>query len=243
MDHKLERDFSVLTSTCDAQGKLSIRSVFDIFMDMAAEHAALLGVGYYSMLERRCFWVAVRTRVKIYERPQLGSHITAVTWPGKPGRAKSDRFYRLLMEDRVLAEGRTEWAVQDIDTGAVRRIDSYGYPMDLQHSEERVCGDPFLRFKGMDILPEDLAAHYTVQSSDIDVGHHMNNVAYIRMLLGTLSTKDLEKMEITEVEISYRQACYEGEELRIFRKTLGRDMFYQVVKPDGETAVQAVIKI
>ena len=99
MDNRLRKDYTVLTSSCDAEGLLGLRNIFDICMDLAAEHAAELGVGYYDMLDKRCFWVAVRTRVRIYERPKLGSHITTETWPGKPGRAKSDRYYRLSAEE------------------------------------------------------------------------------------------------------------------------------------------------
>ncbi len=29
----------------------------------------------------------------------------------------------------------------------------------------------------------DLFSHYAVRSTDIDLGHHMNNVAYVRLLL------------------------------------------------------------
>ena len=152
MDNIWKKDYLILTSLCDAEGKLGIRSIFDIYMDMAAVHAAHLGVRYYDMLEKRCYWVAVRTRVRFTSRPRLGDTITAVTWPGKPGLAKSDRFYQLLTpEGRLLSEGRTEWAAQDIGTGAIRRTDSYGYPMGLQHREERVCKEPFTRFRDMDI--------------------------------------------------------------------------------------------
>ncbi len=241
MENEWKREITVLTSMCDAQGRMSVREIFDICMDLAAEHAAQLGVSYYDMLERRCFWVAVRTRVRLYDPPILGDRITAETWPGKPSLAKSDRFYRLLRDGIVMAEGRTEWAVQDIDTGAVRRTDSYGYPMELTPREERVCAESFTRFRQLSPEPQQLAQVYTVGSQDIDLGRHMNNVAYIRMLMGTFSNAELDKMHITEVEISYRRACFEGEALQVYRRFEDGVWFFQVQKPDGEIAVQALL--
>lgn len=239
MDNFLKKDFIVLTSLCDAEGKLGIRNIFDICMDLASEHAARLGVSYYEMLERRCFWVAVRTRIKFYRRPMLMACVQAETWPGKPGIAKCDRFYRLSADGELLAEGRTEWAAQDVDTGMVRRSTSYGYPIDLVHRDEKVCAEVFTRFKDFKPADDSGTRHYTVGSMDIDLGRHMNNVAYIRMLLGTFTTEEQAGMDISEMEISYRLGCYEGEKLEINRELREDGWYFQVRKPDGETAVHA----
>ena len=241
-DNTWEKDYTVLTSMCDFSGKLGIRNTFDIFMDMAAEHAAHLGVSYYDMRERDCYWVAVRSRVMLYAaRPRLGERITAVTWPGKPSLAKSDRFYRLRRGEVILVEGRTEWAVQDIHTGAIRRTDSYGYPTDLKHREDRVCEAPFTRFRSLAPSPAQSFMKYRVRSTDIDVSRHMNNVAYIRMLLDTFSTSEQEETDPVEVEISYRQSCYEGEELSIYRCREENGWIFQVEKENAEIAVHARI--
>ena len=243
MRNYLQSDLRIYSSMCDAEGKLGIRDIFDLFMDLASEHAAQLDVGYYEMLERRCYWVAVRTRVKIYDRPALGSAVTALTWPGKPGLAKSDRFYRLSEGNEVLAEGRTEWAAQDMDTGAVRRTASFGYPMDMEYIDEKVCEESFTRFRDLTLTPDILTSLYTVGSMDIDVGKHMNNVAYIRALLGTFSTGELADMDISEMEVSYRRACYEGERLSIHRQKTEDGWLFQVDRPDGETALHGRILI
>ena len=242
MNNTWKKELTVLSSQCDAEGRLGIRNTFDLFMDMASEHAAQLGVGYDDMLEQRCCWVAVRTRVRFWRRPRLGEAVTAETWPGKPGLAKSERYYRLSCGGGVAAEGRTEWAAQDIDTGAVRRTDSYGFPMGFDFRPDRVCEEPFTRFRDIDVNGIEPVRVYTVDPMDIDMGKHMNNVAYIRMLLGTFSTAEQEAMGITEAEISYRRACFEGEELRIYRRFDGGVWQFQVCRPDGETAIHAMLR-
>ena len=231
------------TSLCDAEGRLGIRNAFDLFMDMASVHAAHLGVSYYDMLERRCYWVAVRTRVRFKCRPRLGEAIEMETWPVKPGLAKSERCYRLFCGGDEAAEGRTEWAAQDVDTGSVRRMDSFGFPMELDFRTDRACPEPFTRFRDMDTSNEAPVRVYTVDPMDIDLGRHMNNVAYIRMLLGTFTTEEQERMDISEVEVSYRRACFEGEELRIYRRRQEDGWMFQVCRPDGETAIHALMRV
>ena len=243
MKNHLLKEYTVQTSRCDAEGLLGIRNIFDICMDLASEHAGELGVGYYDMLERHAFWVAVRTRIRIYERPRLGDGFSAVTWPGKPGLAKCDRFYRLFRGDCILAEGRTEWAGQDTDTGAVRRSNSFGYPMDLEPLPEIVCAEPFTRFRDADVSGMEPARRYVVDPMDVDVGKHMNNVAYVRMLLGTFSTKEQAAMDVREMEVSYRRACFEGEELFIYRWREEDAWRFEVRRPDGEPAVHALLRV
>ena len=172
----------------------------------------------------------------------MGSAFSAETWPGKPGLAKCDRFYRLFAGERLLAEGRTEWAVQDLETGMVRRTDSFGYPLTLPYRPDRVCDGAFTRFRDADITSMEPVRIYAVDPMDIDTGHHMNNTAYIRMLLGTFSTAELNAMQVSEIEISYRRGCFEGEILSIYRRRENGVWSFDVKKPDGETAVHALVK-
>lgn len=242
MQNFLEKEEVLLTSKLDYAGKLKAAGLFDLFMDLAAEQAAYMNVGYEDMLAHRAFWLAVRTRVRIYRTPGLQDRVKVKTWPGKPGMVKCDRFYSLTMDGETLAEGRTEWVAQSIDDGRVLKRDAYGYPEDLAPLPERVCDGPFTRFKEKPD-PENLHAHYTVGSRDIDTGRHMNNVAYVHMLMGTFSVAELEEMDIAEVEVSYSAACREGETLAVYRRRDGEGYHFLVQKPDGTTAVQMVVRL
>lgn len=240
MGNTLNKEIRVLSSLCDLEGRMGIYNIFNCFMDMAAEHAEQIGVGFYTMLEQRCYWVAVRTRVKFYERPAIMETIEGESWPHAPALAKNDRFYRLEKDGKVLAEGRTEWAAQNMDTGRIMRCADY-FPSGTDFREDKVCEEAFTRFKPLAGETEDFS--YTVTAMDIDTGCHMNNVMYIRMLLNTFSGEELRAMEISEVEISYRRACLEGERLSIRRAFREGAYWFDVVKEDGEVAVQALLRV
>lgn len=238
-----EKEFSVQSSQVDAQGFMSVPGIFDLFMDMASSHAEELDVGFDAMHERRAYWVAVRTRVRFAgERPRLMETVTARTWPGKPAAVKCDRFYTVSQGDIVLVEGRTEWVGQNIDTGRVMKVGDYGYPLAMEHRTERVCDAPFTRFREQPD-PAGLCLTYTVGSRDIDLGRHMNNVAYIRMLLGTFTVAELEAMDIAEAEVSYSMACREGETLSVYRRRDEEGWHFLVLKPDGTAAVQMILRL
>ena len=239
MGNTLNKEIRILSSLCDLEGRMGVYNIFNCFMDMAAEHAEHIGVGFYTMLEQRCHWVAVRTRVRLYERPRIMDTIEGESWPFAPSLAKNDRFYRLVKDGKVLAEGRTEWAAQNMDTGRVMRCSEY-FPEGTDFRTDKVCEEAFTRFKPLNGDCEEF--FYTVSAMDIDTGCHMNNVMYIRMLLNTFSGEELRVMEISEVEISYRRACLEGEKLTIRRVFREGAYWFDVVKPDGEIAVQALLR-
>ena len=240
MEHTLKKDIDVLSSLCDLEGRMGVYNIFNCLMDMAAQHAEKIGVGYYAMLSQRCYWVAVRTRVRFYDRPSIMEKIEGESWPLAPGLAKNDRFYRLWKDGRVIAEGRTEWAAQNMDSGRVMRSTDY-FPDTLDFRTDKVCEEPFTRFRPLSGEYEEHV--YTVSAMDIDTGCHMNNVMYIRMLLNTFSGAELQAMDVKEVEISYRRACLEGERLTIRRSFREGKWWFDVLKADGELAVQALMVI
>ena len=236
-----ETDLAVQSSQVNAQGRMSIAGMFDLFMDLASSHAEKLDVGFDAMHARRAYWVAARTRVHIYERPRLMEPVSARTWPGTPGAVKCDRFYTVTRNGTVLVEGRTEWVGQNIDTGRVMKVGDFGYPLTMEHRPERVCQGPFTRFREQPD-PANLCRTYTVSSRDIDMGRHMNNVAYIRLLMDTFTVAELEAMDIAEVEVSYAMACREGERLSIYRRRDEEGWRFMVQKPDGTAAVQMALR-
>lgn len=242
MENFFEKDFTVASSVVDPEGRLSLPGIFDLFMDLASEHAERLGVGFQAMSGKNAYWVAVRTRVRVYERPALLQTVRARTWPGRPGAVKCDRFYRLSLGGTVLAEGRTEWVGQNTVTGGIMKTADFGYPAEMEHLSERVCEAPFTRFRGQGAA-EDLYGMYTVGSRDIDMGRHMNNVAYVRMLLGTFTVAELAAMDVAEAEVSYASACREGERLAIFRRKDEDGWHFLVQKADGTRAVDMILRL
>lgn len=240
MKNTLHTPFKILSSVCDMEGRLGVYNTLNFFMDLAAEHAAELNVGYYAMRDKRRYWVVVRTRVRFYDRPTMMEITDGETWPVPPSLAKCERMYRLSRGEKIFAEGRSEWAVQDMDTGRIMKSTEC-YPPELVFREDKVCEEAFTRFKPLAGETEDFS--YTVTAMDIDAGCHMNNVMYIRMLLNTFSGEEVRAMEISELEISYRRACLEGEKLTVRRAFRDGAWWFDVVKEGGELAVQALLRV
>ena len=235
MRNKLEKPALIQISQCDQTGRLSLPGLFTLFMDLATEHGAELGMGMDVLAERGLIWVAAKTRILLHEAPAMLTVPTAATWPEVPGRLRCNRYYSLRDGDRMLAEGKTEWIMLEPATGRMAKTEG-NYTAVIEHCPDVVCDLPFSR---IDDHFEEAAElrRYTVCSGDIDVSRHMNNVQYVRALLGSLSCAQIEALRITGAEAIFRIQCYEGEVLSLRMRDWENGIDLAAVKEDGKTAM------
>ena len=231
MEAKASYDFTILPSVCDFDGMLSTADCFGLFMDAAAAHADALGVGIFAMQQRGLFWLTVRTKVHFLRRPRMLERVTVHTRPIAPEKVRSIREYRLMQGDELLAEGKTEWTVVETPAGKIHPMQDV-FPTAVEMAAAPQYAAPFCR-----IDPKfDAAAHfadYTVRATDIDVGGHMNNVAYLRALFSLLPVEAQRALPRDTVEIAFRAPCFEGETLACCRRASEDAMEFGLVKPDG----------
>ena len=237
MQAKMEKEMRVLIGMCDHMGRMSIPSIFSLFMDLATEHGSDIRLGIDDLAEKGLFWLTVKTKVRIMERPEMMSDIMAETWPETPGRASCNRYYALRKEGRTIVEGKSEWAIIEKDSGKLRKLAEV-YPGDIEHCPDTVCDGPYMRLS-KDFSGCEEIGRYTVRSTDIDIGQHMNNVAYVKMLFGAFSCRQLEAYNIREAEIAFHIPCLEGEEITILRREGEGAVEIGMLNGEGKTAAIA----
>ena len=235
MRSKLEEKTYIHISDCGNRPQLSLPGCFTLFMDMATVHGEELGMGMKALAEKGIIWVASKTRILIHRWPEMLEEVTVATWPETPGRLRCNRFYSMHSGGIMIAEGKTEWIMFEPATGKMVKTEG-NYPADIEHCGDVVCNLPFSR---IDDHFEDCTqlCSYTVSSRDIDISQHMNNVHYVRALMGALTTKQIEELNITGAEAIFRIQCYEGEVLSIRMREWENGIDLAAVKEDGKTAM------
>lgn len=237
MEAVYKRELPVPMSMCDFRQTLGTADTVALFMDMAAEVTELLGIGLSAMEEQKFYWLTVRTRCRFHRRPAALTPVTAATWARGMQKAVCNRYYTLSAGDELLVEGKTEWLVYDVVTGGVAKTLSDGFYA-FPTSAETVCDGARVRMS-REFAPEEELGRYTVRSTDIDIGRHMNNVAYIRALLSLFTVAQQETLDIRELEIGYHSPAMEGEELRVYRRETEDGLELCVFLPDGRLSATA----
>lgn len=149
---------------------------------------------------------------------------------------RSCRDYLLRAGDEVLLAARTEWAVLDT-SGHLQPVRAL-YDPALRYETALALEAPFHRFAGA--FPDAPCAEYRVRSTDIDLAGHMNNAAYVWMLLGLYATAELDALR--ELELHYRAPSREGETLRLYRRETEAGTEYRAVGAAEETVLLARLR-
>ncbi len=239
METYYKKEYGILPSVCDDSGRMRYSAAFACFMDIAAQHADLLGIGYKDLLRRGFFWLTVKTKIIFIRRPSMGETVELVTWPEIPGKIRCNRSYEMKQGEKRLLYGKTEWAI--VEMGTKRMIPAGSvYPEGLCFPEKSACGEAFVhvpdRFDNAEIY-----ARHQVCSNDIDIGGHMNNAAYLTALMGTFSCHELAAMNIRSIDALFRSPCYEGDEL-IWQRTRTEEGFVVKASNEEKTAFLSSIR-
>ena len=229
-----------MPSMCDEDSYMTIPAVLDMFQDIAGLHADSVGIGAFEMEEMGLFWVVSRIRLKIMSKAFVYDDLDVTTWIQPADRAACERDFSLKRNGEVLAYARSIWAALRRDNGRLAHMADF-YP-DADFCIDPPDDEPFVRrnkrFEDAEPLGE-----YTVRSIDIDRGGHMNNVNYVRAMLGCFTLKELNDMGIKELDVQFVRQCYEGDTIR-FVKRPSEDSLMEVgaLNEEGQVVFMAAIK-
>ena len=229
-----------MPSMCDRNSLMSIPAMLDMFQDAAGIHAGSVGIGALALEERGLFWIVSKTRLRINRRPQVQELLESVTWIQPAERVSCERDWALMKDGEQLAYVRSIWAAlrrEDFRPGHMADF----YP-DSDFSIAPPDDVPFTRM-GKNFDDAELLGEYRIRSVDIDRGGHMNNVNYVRAMLGCFTCEQIEEMDIRELDMQFILQCYEGETIRFVRRP-SADGIMEVgaLNEEGRVCFMAAIK-
>lgn len=229
-----------MPSMCDRNSLMSIPAMLDMFQDAAGIHADSIGIGALRLEENGLFWIVSKLRLRVNRRPLVQEPFDSVTWIQPADRVSCERDWAITKGGEQLAYVRSIWA-------ALRREDFRpGRMTDFYPEPDRVIAPPDDRpFTRVSKKFEDAEplGEYRIRSVDIDRGGHMNNVNYVRALLGCFSCDQIEEMDIKELDMQFLLQCYEGETIRfVKRPSADRIMEVGALNEEGKVCFTAAVK-
>jgi acyl-ACP thioesterase len=235
MENTFQYRCAVMPSMTDHNARLSLKAMMNLFMDAATMHASQLGVGAADILPRGLFWLTTKTMVIVERYPQLMEQLTVTTWPLRPEGQRCYRDYTLSCGDEIVAIAKTLWVAWNIAANAVQPVDGL-FPADLAFREDDCCPHDFTMIDH-NFTEDQLIGRHVVVSGDIDLGRHVNNVAYVSALLNFFSSAQLDELNIRKFEINYLTPCTEGETLSFYRREKNGGLELTALKENGHNAI------
>lgn len=240
-EQTFSKTYEITSDKVDFKERYDLRHLMNDFHDIAGRQATLYGIDSDNVAKYGAMWIVTRVRIMLLgPLPRWKDVVTAETYPLLPGIVRMEREAIFTRESgEVFAKLGSEWCVLDKNTGRPKRPAQVGYPMEIPHRGRAVETDYTpMRFATDE---RDYVFSHTARVSDIDLNGHFNNVAYITLGLDAFSSKELSS-DVTRYEIAFKAQCYEGEELRVYRRPLGSDHYVYCDKADGTRVFDSLVR-
>ena len=233
-------EMRVMPSMCDENSLMSIPAMLDMFQDMAGIHAESVGIGALELENKGLFWIVSKIRLRVNSRPLVQEMLEATTWIQPADRVSCERDWSISKDGEQTAYVRSIWAALRRDNFRPGHMADF-YP-DADFTMAPPDDIPFARmgkkFEGAETLGE-----YRIRSIDIDRGGHMNNVNYVRAMLGCFTCAQLAEMNISELDMQFLLQCYEGETLRFVKRPSENGLMeVGALNEEGQVCFMAAIK-
>ena len=219
-------DFKVKCNESDFKDELKISSVLSYFEEVASGSASELGFGY-EYLKPKGFTFMVSGICCDFIRPiKFGELLTVKTWPLPPSYAAFGREYQILnKEGEVLLNGTSRWCLVDLSTGKIlssKVIEGQDY---TTYNTNRALDFNHWKLPKFSIGEGEFKYALRILNSEYDHNLHVNNTRYADYCLNCFSLEELSIMRLKRFCVSYHKQCFEGDELRLYRKRMSENSY------------------
>lgn len=213
------RDFHLTGGETGPEGEMPVTLVAERVIEMATNHADLLGVGYEAMIRENQAWVLSRLSIEMTRYPSVNEDYRISTWVSSFNRRFSERDFEIsTLDGEPLGYARTIWAAIDLSSRGVGELGIVTRLADV--IVDRPC--PIAAVPRLSAVSEGYKSNeYRFTYRDIDFNRHVNSVAYIRLLLDawTLDYHDLYRVKRIDTAYIHEARYGDKVDLRVLSES------------------------
>lgn len=234
MNYDYNKKINVNYTYTDANLNLSLIGSVALIQEFMTEFFDKIGSTNIKLQkENDALWVVSKTKVKFFKIPVWNEDIDTKGYiiKHRSVRIETENAYRYINGDLAFVVNQ-ELCVIDINSRKLRSIDSDIFPDDIE-LKESVVNTGYLKLND-DFSEDDFYYEQEAFLPDIDNSKHVNNIAYIRYILNTLSSDFYDKIKLKDFEIHYINEAKEKQKLKIYKKQFDDEIRFLIKESDRE---------
>lgn len=207
--------FYLTAGETDATGHLPVPLLASRIIEVATEHANILGIGYATLVKRGIGWVLSRLSFEMTEYPGINEEYSLTTWIENYNRRFSERNFVVRGADgRVLGYVRTIWSAINFSSRAgadLSELERDSFP-----TADLPC--PIAKTPRIPALGENCTRNmYAFRYCDLDFNRHVNTVRYLELVLDQWGLDHYDRYAVGRFDLLFHHECRYGEsvELRV----------------------------
>ena len=234
-DLRLTHKYMLTAAERDARGTISPALMTERIIEVATQHANLLGIGYADLSQHGIGWVLSRMALCMQRWPRFNRSFALHTWIEDVNRLYSTRCMRITGEDGdTIGEARTIWA-------AINTANRTPADISILGLDSLVVGADGITVPRPGRIPpcsaEDVRTSYTWRYSDIDINRHVNSVRYIETMLDIWPLDYYDTHRIAQLDIIYQHECLYGQTVAVAARDIAAST--QELSRTSASAIQA----
>ena len=239
---KWTENYRVIAQDVDFERIASASAMMRYMQDAANCHMEGAGPSYDELFDSGRAFVIARFAADFHAPLRMHDMIAVETWAAPSRAASFMRCYRITRGEQTVAEATGVWALVDVSSGALLRVDECGIDYGV-HDALDVAAP--IRFRIPAEAPLREVGRHKVTYADVDVNRHMNNTKYADMLCSYLPDEGersaLDGRRVASLSIAYSAEAPLGGEIAILHAEADGAHFFRTVRGDGKTNVEARI--
>lgn len=185
------------------KGRLFIKTLCDLFNDVAEGQTKLLGVDVDTLNKAGLTWMLHRLHIEIHKMPHHDEEVVLETWPSGIDRLFALRDYRMLRENgEEIVRATSEWMTVDLNRRRPIRQSAKVVEMSTSHQIEKLSLTHLMNEKEKRTDFQEYR-QFTATFDNIDFNGHVTQASYMRWITNSLPFDFLKNHILTEVEIVY----------------------------------------
>lgn len=216
------------------ESNLKLTSLMGYLQDISTRHYRALA----GEKDTEALWVIVSWDIQLHRDVHGLQRIRVETTPVYFRRFLAIRAYKVFDEaGELVAEGYSKWAVIHRETHQPHPVSDEFYVLfeiDKHNQMMPKLEAPYPPASFVDTDQETSVRDYVAVAQDIDLNQHVNNIAYIRWALDSVSTEFLRDRSIASLRVSYKKEGMEGEPVVIESQKNARSLRTKVQNRAGD---------
>lgn len=206
MQNKFTRRYKLTAADCDAQFELPLAALVQNIIEVATDHANVLGVGYDRLVKDGNAWVLIRLSVELDRMPRVGDDYIITTWVEDFNRHFSRRDFEISIASgdtsEVTGHVVSMWTVIDSTTRKSAPLDSLGNLEKVKNPHGYIPAKA-PRVKPRDFMDAEKRYDYRVAVSDTDTNRHLTSMRYIQLMINLWALDHYDHNVISRFEIAF----------------------------------------
>ena len=243
----LKEDFLPSFRDSDRNGLVSLKGYLNCFLDastilMNSVHRS--NDELFDEFGVNCIYT--KYVVHIFKEADRRTNIQSETWLEEPKSQILTYFSTDFSRNgEVVASARAEACAFDRKRLKIDKLERIGIPDGFMEARKAMSGS-VSKFRDLEQDEELYVYSHKVRYTDLDSNEHMTNLRYVDLVIDTFDSEFYMNNMITDFEIHFMNQCFEGEEIKIYKKQSPEEndvYFITVYKENGEVAVKTKIKV